>query len=330
MASTLPPEVQPIITYLTAPQLLGVMFNWGLWGILTVQVFVYYLCFQDKLSVRCLVYGLYTIECLQTALSTWDAFQWFSAGFGDLAVLNNPLASPYDSPVIDAIISLCVQLFFCWRIFVLSKSRIISAIIATISVAQAGAGIASGIKAGQIGDLSKLREFLIPELSVWLGGAALADVLIAITMTFLLLNQRTDMKSSDFIIKRIITLTIETNALSASVAIITLILFIAEPKYPLFICPPYVLGKLYTNTLLVIFNNRIAMTRGTRLRAASNQVDLRALQPSTNGSSGKVPTFTNRGHIEVSVTQDFGSSVINTTTDNLNEYSMDSKLDQKV
>lgn len=306
-ATPLPDVIPPIITYLTAPQLLGIMFNWGLWGILTVQVFIYYLCFNDKKIVQSLVYGLYILECIQTALATWDAYHWFCAGWGRIQVLNDPLASPYDSPLLDGLVGMFVQLFFCWRIRVLSKSNFISGGIAAISIAQGVAGVVTGIRAGIIGDLSRMREFLIPELSVWLGGAALADTLIAITMTTLLLRSRSHMKSSDFIISRIVTLTIETNSLSASVAIITLILFIAVPDYPLFICPPYVLGKLYTNTLLVIFNNRIAMTRGTKLRTSGNgPIDLKALQHSSR--DGKLPTF-NR-HIEISVTQDFDTNVL--------------------
>jgi len=233
MAAPAPVGIPPDITYLTAPQLLGVMFNWGLWGILTVQVFIYYLCFEDKPLVRCLVYGLYTLECLQTALATWDAYHWFCAGFGDLGILTKPLASPYDSPVIDAVVSLFVQLFFCWRIWVLSKSKIMALVIAFISIAQAAAGVTTGIRAGIIDNLVLIRGVLTPELAVWLGGSALADTLIAITMTTLLLNSRGNMKSSDLIIQKIITLTIETNALSASVAIVTLVLFVASPS----LCP---------------------------------------------------------------------------------------------
>lgn len=221
------------------------MFNWGLWGILTVQVcewrllkdadsisahpisVIYYLCFNDKKIVQSLVYGLYILECIQTALATWDAYHWFCAGWGRIQVLNDPLASPYDSPLLDGLVGMFVQLFFCWRIRVLSKSNFISGGIAAISIAQGVAGVVTGIRvcptptgfynkkkislsvmflqAGIIGDLSRMREFLIPELSVcrwsllcartpwltfffaqvWLGGAALADTLIAITMTTL-------------------------------------------------------------------------------------------------------------------------------------------------
>jgi hypothetical protein len=42
-------------------------------------------------------------------------------GFGDLEGLKESRFSPIDVPIMDAFISLIVQLFFCYRIWTLSK-----------------------------------------------------------------------------------------------------------------------------------------------------------------------------------------------------------------
>ena len=58
-----------------------------------------------------------------------DAFYWFCSGFGDLTHLSNVYISFFDTPMLGAAIALMVQIFFCYRIWVLSKSKIIPAFI---------------------------------------------------------------------------------------------------------------------------------------------------------------------------------------------------------
>lgn len=77
--------------------------------------------------MKLLVYGLYILETVGTALSTGDAMQWFSIGYGNMIALSKPQYSAIDAPIIDAIISLVVQIFFCWRIWVCSINTAISA-----------------------------------------------------------------------------------------------------------------------------------------------------------------------------------------------------------
>jgi hypothetical protein len=47
---------------------------------------LYYLAFpRDRLSTKCLVYGVYAIELVETILITHDAFATFAYGFGDIS-----------------------------------------------------------------------------------------------------------------------------------------------------------------------------------------------------------------------------------------------------
>lgn len=79
------------------------------------------------------VYGLYILETAQTALSTGDAVRWFASGFGNMIDLSKPFFSAIDAPIMDGIIAFVVQLFFCWRIWVLGKSWPFSIAIAVVS-----------------------------------------------------------------------------------------------------------------------------------------------------------------------------------------------------
>ncbi|KAI0261934.1 hypothetical protein BC834DRAFT_972340 [Gloeopeniophorella convolvens] len=113
--------VPPDATEIAAPLLLGFVWNWGLYGMLVVQVYVYSYYFpKDRTLVKVLVYGIFFLETLQTILSGADLYYWFVEGFGNMKHLATPYASPYDTPVVGAIIAMAVQFFFSYRIWVMT------------------------------------------------------------------------------------------------------------------------------------------------------------------------------------------------------------------
>lgn len=67
------------------------------------------------------VYGMLAIETAQTVMSGADAYYWFAKGFGSISHLTNPYLSPFDTPMLGAVISLIVQVFFCYRIWKLES-----------------------------------------------------------------------------------------------------------------------------------------------------------------------------------------------------------------
>lgn len=91
-----------------------------------------------------------------------------------------------------------VQLFFAWRIWVLSKSVILSGLIVSVAITQGLCAMYSGIKVSGLSgvqhntklniaqfailnDITKIAS-LFPTATVWLGGSALCDFIITIAM----------------------------------------------------------------------------------------------------------------------------------------------------
>jgi len=123
-----------------------------------------------------------------------------------------------------------------------------------LSVIQAIGAAWGGIKAEILGTYAvvKTAQYL------WLITSALVDILIAVTMMWLLRRTRgIEGRYSSFVLPRVVRLTVETNILTASVAVITFVLYIAFPNEIYYTCPAGVIGKLYSNTLFVTLNNRI-------------------------------------------------------------------------
>ncbi|KAH8998236.1 hypothetical protein EDB86DRAFT_823157 [Lactarius hatsudake] len=205
------PSTSPDIKRLASPLLFGSLFNWALYGVFCVQIYVYSYNFpKDRRPVKFLAYFVFLLETVQTALTGADAYYWFVDGIGNVEHLGNSHFAAIDNPIITAVISLVVQGYFCHRIWVLSRrSSWICWVIAVSAVTQSVGALWSGIEAAMV------EKYAITKAGVylWLISSALADILIAVAMTLLL--RRTSSKFCNFVSVRVIRLTIETNALTA-------------------------------------------------------------------------------------------------------------------
>ncbi|KAF7349283.1 hypothetical protein MSAN_01717800 [Mycena sanguinolenta] len=250
--------VPPNIAQITASTLIGSLLNYCLYGVLAVQVYVYRLSFpNDKPAIKWMVYTIFLVETVMTALNGVDVYHWFSEGFGNVVEFSKPLISPAYTPMMGGLMALVVQWFFCYRIYIIRKEAIyVCGFIALVSLLQAAGGMGGGISSylsdNEVHDHN--RQIFV---YMWLIGDVVADVFIATVMTYLLTSAtRQQHKQTNDIVKRIVRLTIETNLASTVVAILSLILFYGQPNTTYFVCPTMVLAKLYANTLLVTFNNR--------------------------------------------------------------------------
>lgn len=79
------------------------------------------------------VYGLALLDILQTIMVTADAFHWFVYGFANPIQLDEPFLNSWDVPIIDSVISLIVQTYYCWRIYFLRKGVAIPVLILIVS-----------------------------------------------------------------------------------------------------------------------------------------------------------------------------------------------------
>ncbi|KAF8886118.1 hypothetical protein BD779DRAFT_1673302 [Infundibulicybe gibba] len=250
-------------TFSTGPLLLGYLFNWCLYGILLVQVYLYYLAFpKDRLATKCLVFGLFLVETLQTSFVVHDAFDRFGSGFGNLAVFRNNQLEWLGVPIITGIVSCAVQTFFAYRIFILSKSKLLWSMICVIALSQCGAAITQGVQALQVREFSKLQAEAFISCAIWLVGAAVCDIIIAISMSYYLWKSETGFNSTHALFTRLIWLTIGTGSMTAVVETVAIVLFFAFPHNSYYQTPALVLAKLYSNTLLVVFNSRLRIING--------------------------------------------------------------------
>ncbi|KDR68692.1 hypothetical protein GALMADRAFT_78071, partial [Galerina marginata CBS 339.88] len=110
--------------------LVGYLLNWGLLGILSTQVYFYYLAFpKDLTQSKTLVYGVYLFEIVQTLMLTQTCFATFATGFGNLNAINNIGVIWFAVPIMSSLVAFVVQTFYAYRIGLLSRSIVVPIVI---------------------------------------------------------------------------------------------------------------------------------------------------------------------------------------------------------
>ncbi|KAF9052529.1 hypothetical protein BDP27DRAFT_1304455 [Rhodocollybia butyracea] len=278
-ATPLPPDIQVI----AAPLLIGYLLNWGLYGALAVQVYIYYMAFpNDRLAIKSLVAIVFTLETLQSVLVAHDAYNDYARGFGNLNTLGSAQLEWLSVPILSGIISCTVQIFFAYRISVLSKSRAALIVISLIALTQGISAIVQGIQACILGNFAKLQKEAFASCTVWLVGSAVCDIIIAVCMSYYLSRMNTRFRATKMLVNKLIHLSIETGTMTATFATIDIILFITFPNNSYHATVALTLAKLYSNTLILIFNSRLRIIGG---RDTTQSTELMELNIASTSSS---------------------------------------------
>ncbi|KAG8951425.1 hypothetical protein FRC04_006196 [Tulasnella sp. 424] len=281
------------IQLLVGPLLLGYLFNYGLYGILILQTYIYYLSFpKDTKLIKSLVYGLFFLDTIQTVMTTHNAWHFLSSGWGNVGVLADPGWSWIAVPLFSGLVSSTVQLFFSWRIWKLSGFWWLAGFISCAALAQGISACVTGIWFAILNDITKIA-LLDASAGVWLAGSAITDFLITISLVWVLQRKaQGDLSSNtEDIISRLIRLTVQTGAVTTFAATAELIMYLRTPENNLHMVgyfiqsavgngvtkpsvldpqiPGLALSKLYTNTLMATLNSR-SDTFSSSQRSRSN------------------------------------------------------------
>ncbi|KAF8588248.1 hypothetical protein K439DRAFT_671764 [Ramaria rubella] len=252
--------IPPNVNLLAGPHVIGHLFNYALFGVLSVQVYIYTLAFpNDPKRLKFIVYGLYTVEVAQVILTARDAVAVLGAGWGNPKALNAAQLLWLDIPIMSGTVSACVQCFFAWRITLLSKSKALGAFICMISVLPAIGAIITG--AFTTNNDQELQDKTFKPCTAWLVGSATSDIIIASCMIYFLQSSHTGNAQTDQLLARLVRLTMQTGMLTATVAIVDAVLFLSFRDNNLHFAPALVLAKMYTNSLMALFNNRANITK---------------------------------------------------------------------
>ncbi|KAK0222792.1 hypothetical protein EDD85DRAFT_1027972 [Armillaria nabsnona] len=261
-----------LIERLSGPLVVAYLLHWGLFGTLSVQLYLYYLAFpKDRKSTKYLVYGGYIIEFVQTMLFTHDAFATFGYGFGDVEALTRVHFYWFTVPIMSAVVVCVGQVFYAYRIFMLSKSRIVPLFVICLSLTNSVAAIITGAYCFPTGSITELnnRKMSI-SVGIWCVASALCDIIIA------LMRSNTGFRRTRILVSKLIRLTIETGTVTAVVVLLGLVLFFVFPHQTFYGTASAILPKLYANGILMVLNSRIRIVGGRDTYTSSTDVSITA------------------------------------------------------
>ncbi|TKY90492.1 hypothetical protein EX895_000490 [Sporisorium graminicola] len=237
---------------------IGVMLNVWLYGFSIVQAYIYYVNFKtDKPFMRYFVLFLVIADTVNSIFDQVFMYQYLVSHFGNLTYASKSNAAFAADPVMTGIIAFSTQLFFAWRVYKLMHSKIMPTLIAIGATISLLSAIGTTIGVEIVLEFQKFQKFQ-EVVILWLGFAALTDVLITGSLVFTLNKSRTGFAATDDVITKLIRMTLQTGALTTLFATVDLILFLASTStlHLVFNLP---LAKLYVNSLLSTLNARVTI-----------------------------------------------------------------------
>jgi hypothetical protein len=236
------------------------MLHWGLYGILLTQVYIYYLSFpRDPKVAKAFVYITFLIETVQTIIITKTAWHVFAVGYGNYQMYDAVEMGWFNIPLIGGLVAFIAQIFYAYRIRLLSRSFIMPAVITFFALLQLSGALASATILDRAVYFSRLsvREYAITA-GIWNASSALCDVIIACCMVYYLSRSRSkQISSTQILLRRLITVVIETGVVTATIVILNLILSMLPNHIMYYMATSEIIAKVYSNSMLVLLNSRI-------------------------------------------------------------------------
>ncbi|KAK1233527.1 hypothetical protein PQX77_003338 [Marasmius sp. AFHP31] len=259
------------------PMLIGTFMNLILFGVLMMQTLNYYQAYsRDSLWIRILVRVpsrrprvvfpymtsssnqvayLFILETVNSAFSMANMYEALIAGFGSQeAVAKFPMLF-LTQPILSVLIAFPIQLFFAWRVQIVTGTSWISAIIGLLALTSCAGGIWTGVKVGVIKTFIRKPELHTSAL-VWFLTSCVADVLITVSLVRSLSQRKTGFTATDSVIDKIIRTTVQTGMITAVCAIGDVVFFMTLEHSALNFIWDLILVKLYANCLLSTLNSR--------------------------------------------------------------------------
>jgi len=238
--------------------LVGLLISTALYGVSCLQTYIYYRTYRqtDRAWIQILVLVLWILDTLHSCCISHAVYFYLVSNYGNYVSLLTAVWSIILPVGLNCFSGFLVQFFFLWRLWIVNgKNWFLPALIGVISVAQLAIGLAMmgiGFHLRLFSGLVRFKGVVTGSL----GSTALADILIAGGLCYHLYNKKTGFKNTDGIINNLILYSINNGLFTSVIAIAGFISFLAMPTNLVNFALNFVLGKVYSNSMLSSLNTR--------------------------------------------------------------------------
>ncbi|KAJ3787494.1 hypothetical protein GGU10DRAFT_433084 [Lentinula aff. detonsa] len=269
--------------------LIGVLISGALWGISAIQTYFYFSVWessalplsllrpsssktfrhQDTLQLKLLVVFISILDTAHQIMLSHSIYMYLVSGFGDVKYLGVVTWSMITMVLLSALIAVTIQLFMCWRIWILSKNNVYWIVpIVAIVLASFAITIVYFEKCWSLRTWSELES--LSKISRAVNGLNFGgDIAISFAMVYLLRNFKPGIESTDALINRLMGFCLKTGLLTTVCAILSLISISVWPNTFIYITFYCVLARLYTNSFLSTLNAREQLRKFSRPAGSS-------------------------------------------------------------
>jgi len=224
-------------------------------GILQFWMYIRKYHSQDPLIVKGLVIAVLICDTCQQALLCHAVYKYLVTSIADPTILPTVVNTIMIELFFSCAIATLVQQFYCWRIYKIGKSIILALAVSLVSWTSCVTLLIYSSKAVQLtlfGEVIGLQKLSIAANTL----SAAADIVISIVLVILLHTAKTGFKRSTDLINRLMVFTFNTGLPTSVCALVATICVAAFPSTFLYIFFFLLLGRFYTNSILVTLNSR--------------------------------------------------------------------------
>ncbi|KAF8319952.1 hypothetical protein DL93DRAFT_2153006 [Clavulina sp. PMI_390] len=268
-------------------------------GAVSVQTIVYFATFpNDPLSTRITVLFLCAIQLFQVACVSEGLWHYLIVSYGNPFALLKGTWQIATYQLCSVLQSGTVQAFFAYRVYRLSHSLTFGVTVGLFALVQFVFGMIVSVKGNIILSFIEIVAEIRWLVTLWLGIQTAADLVIALSMVYLLHQRRTGFKTTDSMLNLMIVWTINTGLITAILSVIVLVYFALYGFHFVVLALGVPMGSFYSFTMLANLHSRshiaqrINHSQGTEDQAQAWQMNnMSRGRPTTEAPSTTTNTF---------------------------------------
>ncbi|KAJ7580727.1 hypothetical protein C8J56DRAFT_960724 [Mycena floridula] len=227
--------------------------NTWLFGFVCYQFLLYWTTkFNDAWWLKLMVLTLFTIDLVHSSSLCYALY--CITHYGNSAKLDgtyfpSDISQLTFTVIFTTLAAFMTHVFLSWRLYQLNKKKyLVIGLIFTATVS-CGVGFTTGIKAMQIGVVSKLGV-LLPLSEAWLSMQLSLDLLITGLLGYVLYQSRTGFRVTDTVLARLIRGAVQTGLFASAMSLADMLAFKLSGTTMQYMLFAMCIGRMYTNTLM--------------------------------------------------------------------------------
>ncbi|KAI0741396.1 hypothetical protein C8Q80DRAFT_1273834 [Daedaleopsis nitida] len=234
--------------------LVGLMVTGALFGVTASQVVWYYRHYsRDRSFLKYMVAVVCGLDTL--SLAFFVATEWQTLVIRDPATKTSLPWTSSAQIICNAVSIAIIQSFYIFRIWTLSRSKILVGCLGTFVAADLALGFTLFAQAVNSSGLIAFTTLVSYDVALSAITTA-TDVFLSGSLVVLLTRSRTGISGSNRLINRLLLYTINTGLLTSMCSIMTLITVVIFPTDAIYVMFYYIGSRMYTISLLSTLNAR--------------------------------------------------------------------------